>query len=212
MYSGIDLHSNNSVVAVIDDGDRVVAQKRLPNDITKITGFLARWQDQLAGVVVEFDLQLVLAGRRTAGGRLPRAPGQYRRDQAVRRTEAQRGRDRCAAPGSPAATGDPADGNDPAEGTSSCTRSGAQAHAAGAAMHDPRPRGRKHHGQAAWRANDQQSDQAADRRYDRQPASGGDVGLAIKATLPSSRRCSRRSRFWRSACKNASSLDRNTAC
>ena len=53
MYSGIDLHSNNSVIAIIDDGDRVVAQKRLPNDVTKIVGFLARWQDELAGVVVE---------------------------------------------------------------------------------------------------------------------------------------------------------------
>jgi transposase len=53
MYSGIDLHSNNSVVAVIDDGDRVVAQKRLPNEIAKIVGFLARWQGELAGVVVE---------------------------------------------------------------------------------------------------------------------------------------------------------------
>ena len=53
MYSGIDLHSNNSVIAVIDDADRVVAQKRLPNDIAKIVGFLARWKDELAGVVVE---------------------------------------------------------------------------------------------------------------------------------------------------------------
>jgi transposase len=53
VYSGIDLHSNNSVVAIIDDADRVVAQKRLPNDVTKIVGFLARWQDELAGVVVE---------------------------------------------------------------------------------------------------------------------------------------------------------------
>jgi transposase len=53
MYSGIDLHSNNSVVAIIDDADRVVAQKRLPNDIKKIVGFLARWQDEMAGVVVE---------------------------------------------------------------------------------------------------------------------------------------------------------------
>jgi transposase len=53
MYSGIDLHSNNSVVAIIDETDRVVAQKRLPNDITKIIDFLARWQDDLAGVVVE---------------------------------------------------------------------------------------------------------------------------------------------------------------
>src|SRR5260370_27988623 len=53
MYSGIDLHSNNSVVAIIDDGDRVVAQKRLPNEIAKIVGFLARWQGEMAGVVVE---------------------------------------------------------------------------------------------------------------------------------------------------------------
>src|SRR5260370_17438421 len=53
MYSGIDLHSNNSVVAIIDDGDRVVAQKRLPNEIAKIVGFLARCKGEIAGVVVE---------------------------------------------------------------------------------------------------------------------------------------------------------------
>jgi len=29
-YSGIDLHSNNSVVTVTDETDRVVAEKRLP--------------------------------------------------------------------------------------------------------------------------------------------------------------------------------------
>jgi len=40
MYGGIDLHSNNSVVRDHRRDDRVVAQKRLPNDITKITGFL----------------------------------------------------------------------------------------------------------------------------------------------------------------------------
>jgi transposase len=53
MYGGIDLHSNNSVIAIIDDADRVVAQKRLPNDVTKIIGFLVRWQEQLAGIAVE---------------------------------------------------------------------------------------------------------------------------------------------------------------
>ena len=53
MYSGIDLHSNNSVIAIIDETDHVVAQRRLPNDITKIVDFLARWQGELAGVVVE---------------------------------------------------------------------------------------------------------------------------------------------------------------
>lgn len=52
-YSGIDLHSNNSVVTVMDDNDRVVAEKRLPNDLVKIIGFLSPWRDELAGVVVE---------------------------------------------------------------------------------------------------------------------------------------------------------------
>src|SRR3990167_7066355 len=52
-YSGIDLHSNNSVVTVTDEEDRVVAEKRLPNDLSKIIGFLLPWRDELAGVVVE---------------------------------------------------------------------------------------------------------------------------------------------------------------
>jgi transposase len=52
-YSGIDLHSNNSVVTVMDDNDRVVAEKRLPNDLAKIIGFLSPWREELAGVVVE---------------------------------------------------------------------------------------------------------------------------------------------------------------
>ena len=52
-HSGIDLHSNNSVVTVTDEEDRVVAEKRLPNDLTKIPGFLVPWQEELAGVVVE---------------------------------------------------------------------------------------------------------------------------------------------------------------
>ncbi|MDE2117927.1 MAG: IS110 family transposase [Betaproteobacteria bacterium] len=52
-YSGIDLHSNNSVVTVTDEEDRVVAEKRLPNDLTRIVGFLLPWRDELAAVIVE---------------------------------------------------------------------------------------------------------------------------------------------------------------
>jgi len=52
-YSGIDLHSNNSVVSVIDETDRVVAEKRLPNELARILTFLAPWQAELAGVVIE---------------------------------------------------------------------------------------------------------------------------------------------------------------
>lgn len=41
-YSGIDLHSNNSVVEVTDEADRVMLEKRMPNDLAAILAVLAR--------------------------------------------------------------------------------------------------------------------------------------------------------------------------
>lgn len=35
-FSGIDLHSNNSVVVASDEADRVIYQRRLPNDPVRI--------------------------------------------------------------------------------------------------------------------------------------------------------------------------------
>lgn len=52
-YSGIDLHSNNCVVAVIDDDDRVCCQKRVPNDLAKVVALLEPHRESLVGVVVE---------------------------------------------------------------------------------------------------------------------------------------------------------------
>lgn len=52
-YCGIDLHSNNSVVSVIDEADHVVAERRLPNELARIVAFLAECKDELAGIVVE---------------------------------------------------------------------------------------------------------------------------------------------------------------
>ena len=52
-YCGIDLHSNNSVVIVSDDEDRIVLQKRLANDLGQIRGALEPHREELAGVVVE---------------------------------------------------------------------------------------------------------------------------------------------------------------
>jgi hypothetical protein len=52
-FSGIDLHSNNSVVVVSDEEDRIVYQKRLPNNLEQIRAALAPYRDELAGVVVE---------------------------------------------------------------------------------------------------------------------------------------------------------------
>lgn len=40
LYAGIDLHSNNSVIVVLDTSDRVVYQKRLPNNREAIIGAL----------------------------------------------------------------------------------------------------------------------------------------------------------------------------
>jgi len=53
LYCGIDLHSNNSVVSVINELDRVIYEKRLPNDLATIRNALQPHKDALAGVVVE---------------------------------------------------------------------------------------------------------------------------------------------------------------
>lgn len=68
-YSGIDLHSNNSVVTVIDEGDRVVAEKRLPNELSMIIAWLMPWREELVGVVVEstFNWYWLVDGLQEAG-------------------------------------------------------------------------------------------------------------------------------------------------
>lgn len=53
LYCGIDLHSNNSVVAVIDEEDKVLYRKRLPNDLRVILIELEAYKKKLAGIVVE---------------------------------------------------------------------------------------------------------------------------------------------------------------
>lgn len=53
LYCGIDLHANNSVVAVLDEDDRTVYEKRLPNDLATIIEVLGIYQSELAACVVE---------------------------------------------------------------------------------------------------------------------------------------------------------------
>lgn len=52
-YSAIDLHSNNNVVVVTDETDRVLVEKRVPNELDRVIELLAPHRDDLAGVVVE---------------------------------------------------------------------------------------------------------------------------------------------------------------
>ena len=68
-YSGIDLHSNNCVVVVTDEEDRVVVEKRLPNELEKILALLSPWREELVGVVVEstFNWYWLVDGLQAAG-------------------------------------------------------------------------------------------------------------------------------------------------
>ena len=52
LYAGIDLHSNNSVVTVLDEEDRTVFAKRLPNDLAAIIGALRSCAGSVGGVAV----------------------------------------------------------------------------------------------------------------------------------------------------------------
>ena len=53
LYCGIDLHSNNSMISLIDQEDRVVSEKRLDNNLEAIEHHLQPFQDDISGVVVE---------------------------------------------------------------------------------------------------------------------------------------------------------------
>jgi transposase len=53
LYGGIDLHANNSVVVLLNEQDKVIDQKRLPNDLLMLLGQLAPYQAELKGLVVE---------------------------------------------------------------------------------------------------------------------------------------------------------------
>jgi hypothetical protein len=52
-YCGIDLHSNNCVMIVSNDEDRIMYQKRLPNELAQIAAALESYRHELAGVVIE---------------------------------------------------------------------------------------------------------------------------------------------------------------
>jgi transposase len=52
-YAAIDLHSNNGVLAIIDDTDRVLRQKKLPNRLTVFLDELEPYRTSLVGVAVE---------------------------------------------------------------------------------------------------------------------------------------------------------------
>lgn len=53
LYCGIDLHSNNCMISLINEQDELVSEKRLANDLDAIGQYLKRYQESITGVVVE---------------------------------------------------------------------------------------------------------------------------------------------------------------
>ncbi len=52
-YAGIDLHSNNNYIGVIDEKGRLVFQKKNPNDLERILNSFEPFKEQIKGIVVE---------------------------------------------------------------------------------------------------------------------------------------------------------------
>jgi len=53
LYGGIDLHSNNNVVALTDETDRIVYRKRSANNVETVLAALAPYREAITGLVVE---------------------------------------------------------------------------------------------------------------------------------------------------------------
>lgn len=69
IYGGIDLHSNNSFVVLIDEGDRVKYSKRLPNNLSLILKELEPYTESIEGIAVEstFNWYWLVDGLMKAG-------------------------------------------------------------------------------------------------------------------------------------------------
>lgn len=69
LYAGIDLHSNNNVLVIIDGSNMVVYEKRLKNELAAVLAALAPYGPKLAGVVVEstFNWYWLVDGLQAAG-------------------------------------------------------------------------------------------------------------------------------------------------
>jgi transposase len=72
LYCGIDLHSNNHVVVVIDEDDHRLEDRRLGNDLSLTLSLLEPYRDQLAGVAIEstFNWYWLADGLQDAGFRV----------------------------------------------------------------------------------------------------------------------------------------------
>ena len=69
LYVGIDLHSSNSYMVLMNETDKVIYQKRLANDLELILGELSAYQETIEGIVVEstYNWYWLVDGLQNAG-------------------------------------------------------------------------------------------------------------------------------------------------
>ena len=69
LYGGIDLHSNNNVIEVLDENDKFVYQRRLGNNLSYVLSELAPYKEAIQGLAVEstFNWYWLVDGLMEAG-------------------------------------------------------------------------------------------------------------------------------------------------
>lgn len=69
LYCGIDLHSTNNFISVLNENDKPLFEKRIPNDLEQVLLALAPYQDEIQGVVVEstYNWYWLVDGLKDAG-------------------------------------------------------------------------------------------------------------------------------------------------
>ncbi len=53
LYAGVDLHSNNSWIGIMDRNNKRILRKRVPNDLSEILDVLRPYHKNVAGIAVE---------------------------------------------------------------------------------------------------------------------------------------------------------------
>jgi len=69
LYCGIDLHSNNHYLTLIDDHDKRILEKRLPNDLSQTLKTLKPYREKITAIAVEstFNWYWLVDGLMDAG-------------------------------------------------------------------------------------------------------------------------------------------------
>src|SRR5215471_5207295 len=88
-YSGIDVHSNNSLIVVTDESDRTLVSRRVPNSLPAVLAVLEPYRGELVGVVVEatYNWYWIVDGLQAAGYRMHLAnPAAIKRYEGLKRS------------------------------------------------------------------------------------------------------------------------------